>query len=113
MTSSWQRSTAATQATQATQATLAKTGNGRKNVVYSVEQSLKRLMTDRIDLLWVHHADNVTPIEEILRGLDDLVRASNVLYIGFSNFPAWRMLRADLMADLRTRRFVDTRGCGH
>jgi aryl-alcohol dehydrogenase-like predicted oxidoreductase len=85
----------------AKEATLAKTGNSRKNLVYSVEQSLKRLKTDRIDLLWVHHADNVTPIEEILRGLDDLVRAGKVLYIGFSNFPAWRISRADLMADLR------------
>jgi hypothetical protein len=57
----------------AKQPTLAKTGNSRKNMLYSVEQSLKRLKTDRIDLLWVHHSDNVTPMEEILRGLDDLV----------------------------------------
>jgi aryl-alcohol dehydrogenase-like predicted oxidoreductase len=55
--------------------TLEKTGNGRKNLVYSVEQSLKRLKTDYIDLLRVHHSDNVTPTEEILRGLDDLARA--------------------------------------
>jgi aryl-alcohol dehydrogenase-like predicted oxidoreductase len=81
--------------------TLGKTGNSRKNLVYSVEQSLKRLKTDYIDLLWVHHSDNVTPTEEILRGLDDLVRAGKVLYAGFSNFPAWRVSRADLMADLR------------
>jgi len=81
--------------------TLAKTGNSRKNLVYSVEQSLKRLKTDYIDLLWVHHSDNVTPVEEILRGLDDLVRAGKILYAGFSNFPAWRVSRAALMAELR------------
>lgn len=81
--------------------TLAKTGNSRKNLVYSVEQSLQRLKTDRVDLLWVHHSDNVTPTEEILRGLDDLVRAGKILYAGFSNFPAWRIARADLLAELR------------
>jgi aryl-alcohol dehydrogenase-like predicted oxidoreductase len=85
----------------AKQASLAKTGNSRKNIVYSVEQSLRRLDTDRIDLLWVHHCDNVTPMEEILRGLDDLVRSGKVLYIGLSNFPAWRISRAALLAEMR------------
>ena len=85
----------------AKQPTLAKTGNSRKNMRYSVEQSLKRLKTDRIDLLWVHHSDNVTPMEEILRGLDDLVSAGKILYLGISNFPAWRVSRAALLADLR------------
>jgi aryl-alcohol dehydrogenase-like predicted oxidoreductase len=80
---------------------LAKTGNSRKNMLYSVEQSLKRLKTDRIDLFWVHHSDNVTPVDEILRGLDDLVRAGKILYPGISNFPAWRVSRAALLADLR------------
>ncbi|KJV26134.1 aldo/keto reductase [Luteibacter yeojuensis] len=80
---------------------LALTGNSRKNMVYSVEQSLRRLKTDRIDLYWVHHNDNVTPFEEILRGLDDLVRAGKVLYVGVSNFPAWRVSRAALLAELR------------
>jgi aryl-alcohol dehydrogenase-like predicted oxidoreductase len=83
------------------QASLAKTGNSRKNMIYSVEQSLRRLGTDRIDLLWVHHCDNVTPLEEILRGLDDLVRSGKVLYLGLSNFPAWRISRATLLADMR------------
>lgn len=80
---------------------LGKTGNSRKNMIHSVEQSLKRLKTDRIDLFWVHHADNVTPMEEILRGLDDLVTAGKILYAGLSNFPAWRISRGALLADLR------------
>jgi aryl-alcohol dehydrogenase-like predicted oxidoreductase len=81
--------------------TLAKTGNSRKAMIHSVEQSLKRLGTDRIDLFWVHHADNVTPIEEILRGLDDLVTSGKILYAGLSNFPAWRVARGALLADMR------------
>jgi aryl-alcohol dehydrogenase-like predicted oxidoreductase len=81
--------------------TLAKTGNSRKNMAYSVEQSLKRLKTDRIDLYWVHHSDNVTPMEEIVRGLEDLVRSGKILYAGISNFPAWRISRAALLAELR------------
>lgn len=80
---------------------LGKTGNNRKAMIHSVEQSLKRLKTDRIDLFWVHHADNVTPMEEILRGLDDLVRSGKILYAGLSNFPAWRVSRGALLADLR------------
>lgn len=68
----------------------------------SVEESLKRLNTDRIDLLWAHMSDNVTPMEEILRGLDDLVRAGKIHYAGLSNFPAWRIARADLLADVRS-----------
>ena len=80
---------------------LAKTGNSRKNMIYSVEQSLKRLKTDRIDILWVHHADNVTSTEEILRGLDDLARSGKILYGGLSNFPAWRVSHASALAELR------------
>ncbi|KND61928.1 putative oxidoreductase [Candidatus Burkholderia verschuerenii] len=78
----------------AKEASLTKTGNSRKNIIYSVEQSLKRLKTEYIDLYWVHHADNVTPFEEILRGLDDLVRDGKILYAGVSNFPAWRVSRS-------------------
>jgi aryl-alcohol dehydrogenase-like predicted oxidoreductase len=81
--------------------TLATTGNSRKNMAYSAEQSLKRLKTDRIDLFWVHHSDNVTPTEEIVRGLDDLVGSGKILYAGISNFPAWRISRAALLAELR------------
>jgi aryl-alcohol dehydrogenase-like predicted oxidoreductase len=85
----------------AKEASLTKTGNSRKSMIYSVEQSLKRLKTDYIDLYWVHHSDNVTPFEEILRGLDDLVRDGKILYAGISNFPAWRVSRAALLAEMR------------
>jgi aryl-alcohol dehydrogenase-like predicted oxidoreductase len=80
---------------------ISRTGNSRKNMVRAVEESLKRLKTDRIDLYWVHVSDGVTPMEEILRGLDDLVRSGKIIYAGLSNFPAWRIARADLMADLK------------
>ncbi|WP_426177968.1 aldo/keto reductase [Pseudomonas sp. TWRC1-2] len=79
-----------------------KLGNNRKNMVRAVEESLKRLNTDRIDLLWAHMSDNVTPMEEILRGFDDLVRAGKIHYAGLSNFPAWRIARADLLAEVRS-----------
>jgi aryl-alcohol dehydrogenase-like predicted oxidoreductase len=77
------------------------TGNSRKAMVQSVEASLKRLDTDRIDLYWAHFADSHTPVEEILRAFDDLVRAGKILYAGLSNFPAWRIARADAIAELR------------
>jgi aryl-alcohol dehydrogenase-like predicted oxidoreductase len=80
---------------------ISRTGNSRKNMVRSVEESLKRLKTDRIDLYWAHFADGVTPIEEILRAFDDLARAGKILYAGLSNFPAWRIARGDLLAELR------------
>ncbi len=76
-------------------------GNSRKNMVSSVEASLKRLNTDRIDLYWVHMPDGVTSGEELVRGLDDLVRAGKVLYVGLSDFPAWRVARAATIAELR------------
>ncbi|MGY2288663.1 aldo/keto reductase [Pseudomonas sp. SDO528_S397] len=78
-----------------------KVGNNRKNMVRAVEESLKRLNTDHIDLFWAHISDNVTPMEEILRGFDDLVRAGKIHYAGLSNFPAWRIARADLLAEIR------------
>ncbi|MBP2562193.1 aryl-alcohol dehydrogenase-like predicted oxidoreductase [Neorhizobium galegae] len=77
------------------------TGNSRKTMIRSVERSLKRLKTDRLDMLWVHVADQVTPVEEILRGLDDLARSGKIIYAGFSNFPAWRISRATAIAELR------------
>ncbi|WP_097136053.1 aldo/keto reductase [Rhizobium subbaraonis] len=80
---------------------LQRTGNSRKAMVQSVEASLKRLNTDRIDLLWVHMPDDVTPIDEIVRGLDDLVRSGKILYSGFSDFPAWRVATAATLAELR------------
>lgn len=76
-------------------------GNSRKNLIHSVEASLKRLKTDYIDLYWAHLSDGQTPIEEIVRGFDDLVRDGKILYAGFSNFPAWRIANASLLADLR------------
>ncbi|WP_280217321.1 aldo/keto reductase [Nocardia neocaledoniensis] len=78
---------------------LSRTGNGRKNLRVSVEGSLKRLNTDYIDLLWVHYPDALTPIEEILRGLDDLVGQGKILHAAFSNFPAWRVARAVTLAE--------------
>lgn len=77
------------------------TGNSRKNMIQSIEASLKRLKTDYVDIYWVHAADGMTPIDEIIRGLDDLVRAGKILYVGFSDFPAWRIARAATIAELR------------
>lgn len=76
-------------------------GNHRKNMRRSVEGSLKRLNTDYIDLLWIHIYDYTTPIDEILRGLDDLVRQGKVNYVGASNFPAWWLAKANTMADFQ------------
>ncbi|MFE7035191.1 aldo/keto reductase [Streptomyces sp. NPDC057621] len=77
------------------------TGNSRKNIVRSVEASLARLSTDYIDLYWAHFPDTVTPLEEILGALDDLVRAGKILHAGLSNFPAWQVSRAVTIAELR------------
>jgi aryl-alcohol dehydrogenase-like predicted oxidoreductase len=76
-------------------------GNHRKSMVQSVEQSLKRLQTDYIDLLYLHAWDACTPVEEILRSFDDLVSAGKVLYFGMSNVPAWQVARMQAIADLR------------
>lgn len=77
------------------------TGNSRKAMIQSLEQSLKRFKTDRLDLYWVHFPDAVTPIEEIVRGLEDLVQSGKILYFGFSDFPAWRVSAASVLANLR------------
>ncbi len=76
-------------------------GNHRKNMIASVEASLRRLNTDYLDLLYLHLWDDLTPVEEILRGLDDLVRTGKVLYVGISNTPAWQIARMQTIADLR------------
>jgi aryl-alcohol dehydrogenase-like predicted oxidoreductase len=76
-------------------------GNHRKNMMRSIETSLKRLATDHIDLFYLHAWDGLTPIEEILRGIDDLVRAGKVLYAGISDTPAWVVSQANTIADLR------------
>ncbi len=76
-------------------------GNHRKNMMHSLDSSLKRLKTDHIDLYWVHAWDYTTPEEEILRALDDMVRAGKILYIGISDTPAWIVSRMNAIAELR------------
>ncbi|HUA37401.1 MAG TPA: aldo/keto reductase [Candidatus Sulfopaludibacter sp.] len=76
-------------------------GNHRKNMVQALEGSLKRLGTDYVDLYWMHAWDELTPVEEVMRALDDLVRAGKVLYIGISDAPAWWAARANTLAELR------------
>jgi len=76
-------------------------GNQRKNMAQAVEASLKRLQTEYIDLYWVHIWDQLTPVEEVMRGLDDLVRAGKVLYVGISDAPAWWIAQANTLASLR------------
>jgi aryl-alcohol dehydrogenase-like predicted oxidoreductase len=76
-------------------------GNHRKNMVQALEASLRRLRTDYVDLLWLHMWDGLTPVEEVMRAFDDLVRAGKVLYVGFSDTPAWVVSRAHAIASLR------------
>ncbi|MBU8536626.1 aldo/keto reductase [Falsiroseomonas tokyonensis] len=76
-------------------------GNHRLNLVRSVEQSLRQLGTDRIDLLYLHAWDMTTRPEEVMRGLDDLVRAGKILYPGICNTPAWRVAEMQTLAGLR------------
>jgi aryl-alcohol dehydrogenase-like predicted oxidoreductase len=80
---------------------LGTTGNSRKNMLRSLDKSLRRLKTDYVDLYWVHMPDGVTDIEEIMRGFDDLVRSGKILYAGLSNFPAWRVASASTLAAVR------------
>jgi aryl-alcohol dehydrogenase-like predicted oxidoreductase len=77
------------------------TGNSRKTMVRSLEGSLRRLNTDYVDVFMAHFPDGITPIEEILAGFDDLVRAGKILHGGLSNFPAWRVAGAAVQADMR------------
>jgi aryl-alcohol dehydrogenase-like predicted oxidoreductase len=84
-----------------------KQGASRRYIMSAVEASLKRLKTDYIDLYQQHDYDPLTPIEETLRALDDLVRQGKVRYIGNSNFPAWRIAEAELTArQMNVNRFV-------
>lgn len=76
-------------------------GNHRKNMVRAVEDSLKRLDTDYIDLLYLHVWDSRTPVEEVLRGFDDLVRAGKIVYAGISDTPAWQVSRMQAIAEIR------------
>jgi aryl-alcohol dehydrogenase-like predicted oxidoreductase len=73
-------------------------GNHRRNMQRSVEQSLRQLATDRIDLFYVHAWDFTTQPEEVMRALDDLVRAGKIVYAGISNTPAWRIAQMQTIA---------------
>lgn len=76
-------------------------GNSRKSMVRSVEDSLRRLRTDYVDLFYLHMWEGTTPVEEVLRGMDDLVRAGKVVYVGVSDIPAWQASRMQAIAELR------------
>ena len=76
-------------------------GNQRKNMMRSVEASLKRLQTDYIDLYWLHIWDKITPLDEVMRAFDDLVRQGKILHAGVSDMAAWAVARASTLAELR------------
>src|SRR5690606_2482573 len=73
-------------------------GNGRKNILRSIDMSLRRLNTSYIDLYWMHFWDTTTPAEEVVDTFDSLIRAGKILHYGFSNVPAWYMARAHTLA---------------
>jgi aryl-alcohol dehydrogenase-like predicted oxidoreductase len=73
-------------------------GNGRKNIHRALEGSLRRLQTDYVDMYWMHVYDSVTPVEEVLQTLGDLVRAGKIRYFGFSDLPAWYAVKAATLA---------------
>jgi aryl-alcohol dehydrogenase-like predicted oxidoreductase len=75
-------------------------GNGRKNMYRALEGSLRRLRTDYIDLYWMHAWDHVTPVEEVLQSLGDLVHAGKIRYFGFSDIPAWYATKAATLASV-------------
>lgn len=76
-------------------------GNHRKNMMQAVEDSLRRLNTDYIDLYYLHVWDSRTPVDEIMRAFDDLVSAGKILYVGISDTPAWQISRLQAIAELR------------
>ncbi len=76
-------------------------GNHRKSLVRALEGSLRRLRTDYVDVYWLHVWDSLTPVDEVLRALDDVVRAGKVLYVGISDVPAWIVSYATAVAELR------------
>jgi aryl-alcohol dehydrogenase-like predicted oxidoreductase len=76
-------------------------GNHRKSLVRALEQSLRRLGNDYVDLLYLHMRDDLTPIDEAVRALDDQVRLGKVLYVGVSDSPAWLVAQANTLAELR------------
>ncbi len=86
-------------------------GNHRKNLVQTLETSLRRLRTEYVDVLWLHMWDGKTPVEEVVRALDDLVSSGKVLYVGISDTPAWVVSQAVTLAELRGwSRFVALQG---
>lgn len=76
-------------------------GAGRKALMQQAEASLRRLQTDYIDVYWLHNWDRTTPIEETLRGLEDLVTSGKIRYVGFSDLPAWKVAEAQTIAHFR------------
>ena len=74
-------------------------GNGRKNIYRALHGSLRRLQTDYIDLYWLHAWDTITPIEEVVNTLNDLVREGKIRHYGFSDTPAWYVARAQTLAE--------------
>ena len=76
-------------------------GNQRKNMMRAIEASLKRLQTDYIDLYWLHIWDKITPLDEVIRAFDDLVRQGKILHAGVSDMAAWAVARANTLAELR------------
>ena len=76
-------------------------GLSRRHILHQVDESLRRLQTDRLDMYLIHEPDPDTPLDETLRALDDVVRAGKVLYVGASNIEAWRLARALWISDVR------------
>lgn len=82
-------------------------GNGRKNLHRALDGSLRRLRTDYLDVYWLHAWDGLTPVEEVVEALGEVVRAGKVRYLGLSDVPAWYLARAQTLAELRgSPRFV-------
>lgn len=77
-------------------------GNGRKNIIASLEASLRRLDTDYVDLYWLHMWDTITPVETVMSTFDSLVRSGKVRAVGLSDVPAWYATRAQTLADARS-----------
>jgi aryl-alcohol dehydrogenase-like predicted oxidoreductase len=76
-------------------------GNNRKNMMRSIEQSLQRLKTDFVDVLYLHIWDDLTPIDEVLRGIDDLIRQGKVNYAAISDTPAWVVSMGNTLAEAK------------
>jgi aryl-alcohol dehydrogenase (NADP+) len=76
-------------------------GAGRSSIIAQLDETLRRLQTDYLDVYWLHNWDQHTPIDETMRALDDLVRAGKIRYLGFSNNPAWVTARAQTLAQLK------------